>query len=160
MQALELKGITKTFGSLVANDNISLTLEQGEVLAILGENGAGKTTLMRTIYGMEIPDQGQILVNGEVVRITSPRDAIRYGIGMVHQHFMLMNQFTVAENLILGMKEYTGPILHRKQLNAKIEEFFHQYRFDVPADALIRDLPVGLQQRVEIMKALFRGAKI
>ena len=160
MYALEIKGFTKTFGTLVANDNISLTLEKGEVLAILGENGAGKTTLMRGIYGMEVPDSGEMVLSGKRVFIRSPKDAIRHGIGMVHQHFMLINNFTVAENLVLGMTEYTGRLLDRKAINRKINEFFEQYHFDVPADAKVKDLPVGLQQRVEIMKVLFRGAQI
>lgn len=142
------------------NDDISFSLDHGEVLAILGENGAGKTTLMRSIYGMDMPDQGQIWINGKQEHITCPKDAIQLGIGMVHQHFMLINNFTVAENLILGMREYTGQILNRKDLNAKINSFFKKYHFDVPADIKVRDLPVGLQQRVEIMKALFREAEI
>lgn len=160
MQALEIKGFTKTFGELVANDDISFELGNGEVLAILGENGAGKTTLMRGIYGMDVPDKGEIYINGQKVSITTPKDAIRLGIGMVHQHFMLINQFTVAENLMLGMQEFTGKILNRKEINKKINAFFQQYNFDVPADTKVKDLSVGLQQRVEIMKALFRGAEI
>ncbi len=160
MKTLQVREFTKTFGSLTANDHISFDLEAGEVLAILGENGAGKTTLMRGIYGMDPPDSGELLVKGESVRFTSPKEAIRYGIGMVHQHFMLINNFTVTENLVLGMQEYTGQILNRKALDKKINAFFEQYHFDVPANAKIKDLPVGLQQRVEIMKALFRGAEI
>lgn len=160
MRALEIKNLTKKFGNLVANDDISFTLDCGEVLAILGENGAGKTTLMRGIYGMDVPDNGQIWIRAKQEDITCPKDAIRLGIGMVHQHFMLVNNFTVAENLVLGMKEYTGHILNRKEIYKKINSFFQQYNFDVPADAKVKDLPVGLQQRVEIMKALFRGAQI
>ncbi|MDF2673893.1 MAG: yufO [Clostridiales bacterium] len=160
MKALEIKNFTKKFGSLVANDDISFSLDKGEVLAILGENGAGKTTLMRSIYGMDMPDKGQIWINGRQEHITCPKEAIRLGIGMVHQHFMLINNFTVAENLVLGMREYTGQMLNRKDLNLKINSFFQQYHFDVPADIRVRDLPVGLQQRVEIMKALFRKAEI
>lgn len=124
MHKLEVKGFTKRFGNLVANDDISFSLDSGEVMAILGENGAGKTTLMRGIYGMDVPDQGEIWINGKQEQILSPKDAIRLGIGMVHQHFMLMNQFTVAENLILGLSEVTGPILDRKKINQKINEFF------------------------------------
>lgn len=157
---LEVKGFTKRFGNLVANDDVSFTLDSGEVLAILGENGAGKTTLMRGIYGMDVPDQGEVWIDGVQQKISSPKDAIALGIGMVHQHFMLMNQFTVAENLVLGMKEVTGQLLDRGKLNRQINDFFAQYHFDVPADALVKDLPVGLQQRVEIMKVLFRGAEI
>ena len=160
MHKLEVRGFTKRFGTLVANDNISFTLDSGEVLAILGENGAGKTTLMRGIYGLDVPEQGELYINGEKVSIATPKDAIRLGIGMVHQHFMLMNQFTVTENLILGMHEVTGAVLDRKSLNEKVRDFFAAYHFDVPADALVGDLPVGLQQRVEIMKVLFRGADI
>lgn len=160
MKTLQVKEFTKTFGKLIANDHISFDLEAGEVLAILGENGAGKTTLMRGIYGMDLPDSGEMFVKGEQACFASPKDAIRYGIGMVHQHFMLINNFTVTENLILGMQEYTGQILNRKELNKKINEFFELYHFDVPADSKVKDLPVGLQQRVEIMKALFRGAEI
>ena len=144
----------------MANDNISFTLDQGEVLAILGENGAGKTTLMRGIYGMDPPGRGEIYIRGQAAHVATPKDAIRLGIGMVHQHFMLMNQFTVAENLVLGMQEFTGKLLNRRAINRAISEFFQRYQFDVPADARVKDLPVGLQQRVEIMKALFRGAEI
>jgi ABC-type uncharacterized transport system ATPase subunit len=160
MKTLQVREFTKTFGSLTANDHISFDLEASEVLAILGENGAGKTTLMRGIYGMDLPDSGEMIVKGKPVCFASPKDAIRHGIGMVHQHFMLINNFTVTENLVLGMQEYTGQILNRRELNKKINEFFEKYHFDVPADAKVKDLPVGLQQRVEIMKALFRGAEI
>jgi simple sugar transport system ATP-binding protein len=160
MKTLEIKGFTKTFGSLVANDDVSFSIDKGEVLAILGENGAGKTTLMRGIYGVDMPDRCEIFIAGRKVHIASPKDAIRLGIGMVHQHFMLVNNFTVAENLVLGMSEYTGKILDRKVINKKINALFRQYNFDISADSKVRDLPVGLQQRVEIMKALFRGAEI
>lgn len=115
---------------------------------------------MRCIYGVDTPDHGEIYVNGKQVKFNSPKDAIKLGIGMVHQHFMLINNFTVAENLVLGMRDFTGQFLDRKIINEKINTFFQQYNFDVPADVKVKELPVGLQQRVEIMKALFRGAEI
>jgi general nucleoside transport system ATP-binding protein len=158
---LELRGITKRFPGVLANDHIDLQLSKGEILALLGENGAGKTTLMNILYGLYSPDEGEIIVNGKPISIKSPTDAIRAGIGMVHQHFMLIPVFTVTENVMLG-NEYTkfGGFLDQKRAAARIEEISNQFNLDIDPNALIEDLPVGLQQRVEIIKLLFRNAEI
>ncbi len=158
---LEVRGITKRFPGVLANDHIDLTLMPGEIHALLGENGAGKTTLMNIIYGLYRQDEGQILVRGQEVTIRDPNDAIRLGIGMVHQHFMLIPVFTVAENIILGMELVRkGVVLDRRRAEQRIRELSHQYGLDVDPTAYVRDLPVGAQQRVEIVKALFRQADI
>ena len=156
---LELRGITKRFPAVVANDAISLTVEPGEVHVLLGENGAGKSTLMNVLYGLYHPDEGEILVDGRAVRFASPSDAIRAGIGMVHQHFMLIPVFTVAENLMLGT-EITGPlgVLDRRRARKEVERLGREFRLAVEADARIESLSVGAQQRVEILKALYRQA--
>jgi general nucleoside transport system ATP-binding protein len=158
---LELKGITKRFGSLVANDGIDLTVSAGQVHALLGENGAGKTTLMNVLYGLLRPDGGQILLDGKPAAFASPADAIAAGIGMVHQHFMLVQPFTVAENVTLGI-ERTGPagLLDRRRARREVRELSHRYGLDVDPDATVEDLPVGIQQRVEIVKALVREASV
>lgn len=158
---LELKGITKRFPGVLANDHIDLTLEKGEIHALLGENGAGKTTLMNILYGLYSQDEGEIYVNGNKVTIGEPTDAIKAGIGMVHQHFMLIPVFTVTENIMLG-EEYVkaGGMLDRKKAAAKINEISDKYNLNVNPDAYVRDLPVGTQQRVEIIKILFREAEI
>ncbi|MDX2376970.1 ABC transporter ATP-binding protein [Microbacterium sp. LRZ72] len=158
---LELRGITKTFGPLVANDHIDLTVEAGEIHCLLGENGAGKSTLMNVLYGLYQADGGEILLDGEVQHFAGPGDAMRAGIGMVHQHFMLIPVFTVAENVMLG-HEQTG-FAGRLDLNAaraKVREISERFGFDVDPDALVDDLPVGVQQRVEIIKALSRDARV
>lgn len=158
---LEVRGITKRFPGVLANDHIDLTLMPGEIHALLGENGAGKTTLMNIIYGLYRQDEGQILVRGREVTMRDPNDAIRLGIGMVHQHFMLIPVFTVAENIMLGMELVRrGIVLDRKRAEQRIRELSHQYGLDVDPTAYVRDLPVGMQQRVEIVKALFRQADI
>ena len=157
---LELRNITKRFGTLVANDNISLTLEPGEIHSLLGENGAGKSTLMNVLYGLLQPDEGQILVDGKEVKFSGPGDAMAAGIGMVHQHFMLIPVFTVAENVVLG-HEPTGKI-GNLDLNAArklVKEISDRFGFDIDPDAKVQDLPVGAQQRVEIIKSLARNAK-
>jgi simple sugar transport system ATP-binding protein len=157
---LELRNITKRFGTLVANDNISLTLESGEIHSLLGENGAGKSTLMNVLYGLLQPDEGQILVDGKEVKFAGPGDAMAAGIGMVHQHFMLIPVFTVAENVVLG-HEPTGKI-GNLDLNAArklVKEISDRFGFDIDPDAKVQDLPVGAQQRVEIIKSLARNAK-
>jgi simple sugar transport system ATP-binding protein len=158
---LELRGITKRFGPLVANDRISLSVAPGQVHALLGENGAGKTTLMNVLYGLMQPDQGEIRVDGRRATFHSPKDAIAAGIGMVHQHFMLVPVFTVAENVTLGI-EQTGPagLLDRRRTRREVAELSHRYGLDVDPGALVEDLPVGLQQRVEIVKALVRQANV
>ena len=158
---LELRGITKRFPGVVANDNVNLTLNTGEVLALIGENGAGKSTLMSVLYGMYQPDEGQILVDDQVVQFTSPADAIQAGIGMVHQHFMLVPVFTVAENVVLGV-EPAGRLgrLHIDEARKMVREVSEKYSLDLDPDAVIEDLPVGVQQRVEIVKVLLRDAKV
>jgi general nucleoside transport system ATP-binding protein len=158
---LELKGITKRFGSLVANDQIDLTVSPGQIHALLGENGAGKTTLMNVLYGLTQADEGEILVDGRPVVLRSPKDALNAGIGMVHQHFMLVPVFTVAENVTLGV-ERTGPLglLDRRRTRREVLELSGRYGLEVDPDALVENLPVGVQQRVEIVKALLRQASV
>jgi general nucleoside transport system ATP-binding protein len=159
---LELRGITKRFGSLVANDHIDLTVEPGQIHALLGENGAGKSTLMNVLYGLYEPDEGEILIDDKPVRFAGPRDALAAGIGMVHQHFMLIPVFTVAENVMLGHEDTTGPLkfLDHRRARRKVQEVSRRYGLAVPPDALVQDLPVGVQQRAEIVKALTRDAHI
>ena len=158
--SLELKQITKKFGSLIANDSIDLKVARGEIHAILGENGAGKSTLMNIVYGLVKADSGQILVEDKEVSINEPADALRYGIGMVHQHFMLIPVFTVAENIALGREESRGMFLTLDEVKKKIKALADEFKFDIDPDALIEDLPVGVQQRVEIIKALIYDAKV
>ncbi len=158
---LELRGITKSFPGVLANDHIDLTVEKGEIHALLGENGAGKTTLMNILYGLYRPDEGEIFVNGQKLDVQSPIDAIKAGVGMVHQHFMLVPVFTVTENVMLG-EEYVkaGGILDLKKATEKIHDISSKYNLDINPDAYISDIPVGMQQRVEIIKLLFREAEI
>jgi simple sugar transport system ATP-binding protein len=158
---LELNGITKRYGSLVANDHIDLTVEPGQIHALLGENGAGKTTLMNVLYGLLQPDEGQILVDDQPQKFGSPADAIKAGIGMVHQHFMLVPVFTVAENVTLGMERTRAlGLLDRRRTRRDVRELSERYGLQVDPDALVEDLPVGVQQRVEIVKALMREANV
>jgi simple sugar transport system ATP-binding protein len=157
---LEVRDITKRFPGVLANDHISFTLEEGEIHAFLGENGAGKSTLMNILYGLYAPDEGEIVVKGQQVAIRGPNDAIRLGLGMVHQHFMLVPTLTVAENVMLGTEIVSGGLLDQKRANARVRELSEQYGLAVPPDALVMDLPVGVQQRAEIIKALYRGADI
>jgi len=158
---LELKGITKRYGSLVANDHIDLTVEQGQIHALLGENGAGKTTLMNVLFGLAQPDEGEILIDGQPQHLGSPSHAIRAGIGMVHQHFMLVPVFTVAENVTLGMERTRAfGLLDRRRTRRDVRELSEQYGLQVNPDALVENLPVGVQQRVEIVKALLREASV
>ena len=148
--SFELRGITKTFGSLVANDGIDLKVERGEILAILGENGAGKSTLMNIAYGLLQADSGEIFVDGEKVSINEPSDALAAGIGMVHQHFMLIPVFTVAENIVLGHEPTSrGGVLKLEDARKAIHKISEEFGFDVDPDAIVEDLPVGVQQRVE-----------
>jgi len=158
---LELHGITKTFPGVLANDNVNLALEQGEIHALLGENGAGKTTLMNILYGLYKPDKGEILVQGQKVDIEDPNDAIARGIGMVHQHFMLIPVMTVTENVMLGVEPTrNGIFLDKTKVAKHIREISKQYGLEVDPDAYVKDLPVGIQQRVEIIKVLYRQADI
>jgi ABC-type uncharacterized transport system ATPase subunit len=158
---LELRGITKRFGGLVANDHIDLVVQPGEIRALLGENGAGKTTLMNVLYGLVQPDEGEILIDDVPVPIRSPKDAIAAGVGMVHQHFMLVPVFTVAENVTLGAEPVRGlGLLDRRKARASVADLSERFGLRVDPDALVEDLPVGVQQRVEIIKALLRDAGI
>lgn len=157
---LELRGITKRFPGVLANDHIDLTLEQGEIHALLGENGAGKSTLMNVLYGLYHPDEGEILVRDKPVRMTGPREAIALGIGMVHQHFMLIPVFTVTENVMLGDETVRNGVLDRKKVSQEIRELSQKYGLAVDPDAYVKDISVGIQQRVEIIKLLYRKADI
>ncbi|MCC8908525.1 ABC transporter ATP-binding protein [Curtobacterium sp. GD1] len=158
---LELRGITKRFGPLVANDHISLTVEPGEVHCLLGENGAGKSTLMNVLYGLYQADEGEILLDDVVQDFDGPGDAMRSGIGMVHQHFMLVPVFTVAENVMLGQEQTAfGGRLDLAGARKRVREISERFGFDVDPDAKVEDLPVGVQQRVEIIKALSRDASV
>ena len=156
--AIELKNITKRFGKVTANDKVCLSVKKGEILSILGENGSGKTTLMNMISGIYYPDEGQILVNGKEVTIRSPKDSFALGIGMIHQHFKLVDVLTAAENIILGLpgKE----VLDMKSVAAKINELTSRYGFDLDPNQKIYDMSVSQKQTVEIIKMLYRGARI
>ncbi|RZV41693.1 MAG: ATP-binding cassette domain-containing protein, partial [Acidimicrobiia bacterium] len=159
---LELRGITKRFPGVLANDNVNLTVRTGEILCLLGENGAGKSTLMNIVYGLYSATEGDILIDGEVREFDGPGDAIAAGIGMVHQHFMLVPVFSVAENVVLGVEPTrgTGGILDMGEARQDVRDISAQYNLEVDPDAIIEELPVGIQQRVEIIKVLFRDAEI
>jgi len=158
---VELKEITKSFGSVVANKNVNLQIKGGEVLGLLGENGAGKSTLMNMLSGLYKPDSGKILVNGNPVEFDGPGDSINAGIGMVHQHFMLVPVFSVSENVILGVEPTKNfNFLDIKKARHQVEAINNEYGLHVPPDELIENLPVGIQQRVEILKVLFRSADL
>ncbi|MBQ1490927.1 MAG: ATP-binding cassette domain-containing protein, partial [Blautia sp.] len=156
--ALQMRGITKRFGSITANDHVDLDVYRGEILAILGENGCGKTTLMNMISGIYYPDEGQIFVNGQEVIIGSPSDAFRHGIGMIHQHFKLVDLFTAAENIVLGVKE--DGRYNLKETNAKVTAIAQKYGFHLDPQKKIYEMSVSEKQTVEIIKVLYRGADI
>jgi ABC-type uncharacterized transport system ATPase subunit len=157
---LELKGISKRFPGVIANDSVDFDLRKGEVHALLGENGAGKSTLMNILYGLYHPDEGEVRINGDLVRIHSPREAIDLGIGMVHQHFMLIPVMTVAENIVLAMEPHRGPLLDLDSAEKRVGELSKRFGLAVRPDARIESISVSQQQRVEILKALYRGAEI
>ncbi len=158
--AIELIGIDKRFGSVHANKEVNLTVAQGSIHGVIGENGAGKSTLMSILFGFYAADRGEIRIRGEPVRIRTPADAIACGIGMVHQHFMLVEPFTVLENVVLGSEggALIGPALDKAR--SELERLERDYELAVDPDAVVGTLPVGLQQRVEILKALFKGAEV
>ncbi|MEL7610122.1 MAG: ABC transporter ATP-binding protein [Bacillota bacterium] len=158
--ALQLENITKVFPNVIANEGVNFDLRKGEVHALLGENGAGKSTLMNVVYGLYKADSGTIKIDGEIVTITNPNDAIAHGIGMVHQHFMLVPRFTILENVILGTDCRKGLVVDLKNARAKVQELCDKYKLNVNIDCQVRDLSVGIQQRVEIIKMLYRGAEI
>ena len=159
--ALEMRGITKLYPGVVANDHIDLDVQRGEIHALLGENGAGKTTLMNILYGLARPNEGQILLDGTTVEIAGPSDAIRRGISMVHQHFMLVPVLSVAENVVLGAETMArGPFLDTREANKRIAELASRFGFELDPEAKVGTLSVGQQQRVEILKALYRDARI
>jgi len=153
---LSLKGIVKHFPGVVANNHVDFELRKGEIHTLLGENGAGKTTLVNILYGLYTPDEGRITISGKQAIIHSPADALAYGIGMVHQHFMLIPIMSIAENVILGKEIKKRGLLDIKTTEEKIQLFSDKYKFDLNPHNLIEDLPIGKQQKVEILKALYR----
>ncbi len=160
LQTITMQGIVKHFPGVLACDHVDFDVQAGEVHALLGENGAGKSTLMKILYGLYRPDAGTILLDGQPVRIQSPTDAIRLGIGMVHQHFMLVDELTVTENVALGLPSGRGPLLDLTQVEARVRELAAAYRITVDPQAPVWTLAVGERQRVEILKVLYRGAAL
>ena len=160
MNAIEMRNITKQFPGVLANDRVNLAVKRGSIYAIIGENGAGKSTLMNILYGLHQPDEGEILVNQHAAAIHNPRQAMKQGIGMVHQHFMLVPSFSIAENIVLGLEPQKGLSFARKQAITITRELSERYGLDVEATMQVEDISVGIQQRVEILKTLYRGAEI
>lgn len=160
IESLEMRGIVKRFPGVLACDSVDFDIQRGEVHALLGENGAGKSTLMKILYGLYSPDEGQVLLNGEPVSVRTPTDAIALGIGMIHQHFMLVDTLTVTENVALGLPSSRGALLDLEKVAARIRELSATYRLNVNPDAPVWTLAVGERQRVEIIKALYRGAAL
>ena len=159
---VQMKGITKVYpNGIAANQDVDLNVRKGEIHALMGENGAGKSTLMKMLFGLEQPTSGEIWVNGEKVNLSSPSVAISKGIGMVHQHFMLVPSLTVAENMVLGMvPKKSGLFIDQKKAVEITEEYSKKFNLEVDPNAKVMDIPVGMKQKVEILKALVRGAKI
>ncbi|MFW5873554.1 MAG: ABC transporter ATP-binding protein [Bacillota bacterium] len=160
MNAVELKGITKKFGDVIANDKIDFLVEKGEIHCLLGENGAGKSTLMKILFGLYSQDEGQIIINGQEINKITPSEAIKYGLGMIHQHFMLVDRLTVTENVIAGREIVRNGLVDLKTARSKIKELSEKYNLKVKPEAKIENISVGEQQRVEILKALYRQAEI
>ncbi len=160
IESLEMRGIVKKFPGVLANDHVNFDVKAGEIHALLGENGAGKSTLMKILYGLYHPEEGEILLNGKPISINSPTDSLNYGIGMIHQHFMLVETLTVAENVALGLKSSREPRLDLDVVSARIRELADKYGLQVDPDVLVSKLAVGERQRVEIVKALYRGAAL
>ena len=158
--AIEMVNITKKFPGIIANDNVTLQLKQGEIHALLGENGAGKSTLMSVLFGLYQAEEGEIRKNGQVVQINNPNDANALGIGMVHQHFKLVECFSVLDNIILGVEDTKNGILQRDKAREKVIALSQKYGLHVNPDALIEDISVGMQQRTEILKMLYRDNEI
>jgi len=158
--AVEMRHITKRFPGVLANDDITFSVVKGEIHALLGENGAGKTTLMNILYGLYQQDTGEIYINGKKVKITGPNNAISLGIGMIHQHFMLIPPFTVAENVVLGIEPTKNLLFDREKAAKDVEEISQKYGLKVDPRSKVQDISVGIEQRVEILKALYRGAEI
>ena len=158
---LQMNHIMKIYGNgVVANEDVSLELHKGEIHALLGENGAGKSTLMKVLFGIESPDEGEIILKGEKTTIKSPQDAISKGIGMVHQHFMLVPSLTVAENIILGVAPKKGIFIDKEKAVESAQSIAREYNFDIDVNEKVEEIPVGIKQKVEILKALYRGAEI
>jgi len=157
---LEMRNITKVFPGIKANDNVTFQLRKGEIHALLGENGSGKTTLMNCLFGIYKQEEGDIYIRGEKVNIDNPHQAYALNIGMVHQHFRLVNTFSVIDNIILGNEDSTMGFIKRKEARQKVEDISKRYGLEVDLDALVSDITVGMQQRVEILKILYRDAEI
>ena len=153
--AVKMENVTKRFGKVVANRAVNLELHEGEILSLLGENGSGKTTLMNMLSGIYFPDEGQIYIHGKPASIASPKDAFRYGIGMIHQHFKLVHNFTVLESIVLGRETTKMGVLKMDAARKKVMELSEKYKFKIDPDAYISDITVGMQQRVEILKMLY-----
>jgi general nucleoside transport system ATP-binding protein len=160
IESLEMRGIVKRFPGVLANDHVDFDIKAGEIHALLGENGAGKSTLMKILYGLYSPEEGEILLNGEPIAINSPNDSIGHGIGMIHQHFMLVDNLSVAQNVAIGLKTSRGPVVDLASVSERILELSKKYGLKVDPRAIISDLAVGERQRVEIIKALYRGAAL
>ena len=160
IESLAMRGIVKKFPGVLANDHVDFDVKAGEIHALLGENGAGKSTLMKILYGLYHPDEGEIFLNGEPVIIHSPTDSINHGIGMIHQHFMLVDNISVAENVALGLKSSREPRLDLDVVSARVCELAEKYGLQVNPNTIISKMAVGERQRVEIVKALYRGAAL